>query len=167
MNQLDALLLVLLVPFALRGWWRGFCRESLALVGLLGGALAATAAGPHVARLLVARHVFGPLVAMPVAYTGVLLVVWSGATLLGYVADRIVRALLLGGVNRIAGAVFGFAKGAAVLGFALLLMERFLPSPAITHVIAASRLGRPLELLASGVVQAGRELGGAPDEHRA
>src|SRR4029450_2019408 len=37
-SPLDALLLILIVSFALRGWWRGFCRETLALIGLVGGA---------------------------------------------------------------------------------------------------------------------------------
>src|SRR5207249_2504835 len=45
-NQVDALLVVLLVPFALRGYVRGFCRESVGLVGLLAGGLAAAAWGP-------------------------------------------------------------------------------------------------------------------------
>ena len=34
MNQLDALLLLLLTPFALRGYWRGFCREIFGLGGI-------------------------------------------------------------------------------------------------------------------------------------
>src|SRR5438093_229150 len=73
-------------------------------------------------------------------------------------AARVARALFLVTFNRAAGAVFGLAKGAALLGFALLLAQRLVPSAALAEVIAASRLGRPLTDLATGVVSVGRTL---------
>jgi len=166
-SPLDALLLILLVPFAVRGWWRGFCRETLALIGLVVGALGAAAAGPQLASVLRARTVLPPVAALPVAWALIFLAAWVTAAFLGLVADRLARALLLGGLNRLAGALFGSVKGAALLGFALLLAEQVVPSPALTKVIAASRLGRPLEQVAVGVVRTGRELGAAPVERRA
>ena len=167
MSPLDALLLILLVPFTVRGWWRGFCRESFALVGLLVGALAAAATGPDVARIIVERHLLPPLAALPMAWATIFLVAWITAAVAGRLADRLARALLLGGVNRLAGALFGSLKGAALLGFGLLLAEHLVSSPAVTRVIAGSRLGRPLEQVAVGVVRTGRELGAGPAERRA
>ena len=161
MNQLDALLLVVVVAFGLRGWWRGFCRETLALVGLFGGALAAAAAGPQVASAIVARKLLPAQVALPVAWAAVFLAAWVVAAVVGHLADRIARALFLGGVNRAGGAVFGCLKGAVMLGFALLLIEHAFPSSRVTDVIATSRLGRPLEHIADSVVATGRELGAA------
>jgi membrane protein required for colicin V production len=166
-SPLDALLLILLVPFTVRGWWRGFCRESFGLVGLVAGALVAAAAGPELARILLARRLLPPFAALPVAWSAIFLAAWIAAAVVGRLADRLARALLLGGVNRIAGAVFGSLKGAALLGFGLLLVEHVSPSPALTRVIAASRLGRPLEQVAVGVVRTGRELGAGPAERRA
>ena len=159
MNQLDALLLVVVVAFGLRGWWRGFCRETLALVGLFGGALAAAAAGPQVASAIVARQILPAPVALPVAWAGVFLAAWVVAGVFGHLADRLARALFLGGVNRAGGAVFGCLKGAVMLGFALLLVEHAFPSPRVAEMIATSRLGRPLEHIADTVVATGRELG--------
>ncbi len=167
MNQLDVLLLVLLIPFALRGWWRGFCRETLATVGLVGGTLAAAALGPELARTLTEQYAVPSRAALPVAWGVILLATCIVAAVLGRIADRLARALLLGGVNRIAGAVFGSVKGAALLGFVLLLVEQFAPSPGLTRVIAGSRLGRPLEQIAGSVVATGRELGATPRERRA
>jgi membrane protein required for colicin V production len=166
-NQLDALLLVLLIVFALRGWWRGFCRESLGLAGLFGGVLAAAAAGPHLAEALLARRLVPAAVALPVAWAAIFVATWMVAALVGHLADRLVRALLLGGLNRFAGAVFGSAKGAALLGFLLLLAEHVTPSPALARVIASSRLGRPLEQIAGSVVATGRELGASAPRRRA
>ena len=155
MNQLDALLLILLVPFALRGYWRGFCREGLGLVGLFAGAFAAAAFGPGLAATFVAHDIGWPVVALPLAYLVIFTLVWMAASVLGAVADRIVRALLLGGVNRIGGAVLGSAKGATVLGFLLLLAAR---TPWMADIIATSRLGRPLMQLAGSVLDSGQLL---------
>jgi membrane protein required for colicin V production len=152
---LDALLLILLVPFALRGWWRGFCREGLGLVGVFAGAFAAAAFGPAVAESLVAHEIGWPSVALPAAYLLIFTAVWMAATVVGMVADRVARALLLGGVNRIGGALLGSAKGATVLGFLLLAAAR---APWLAATIEASRLGRPLMELAGSVLDTGHLL---------
>jgi membrane protein required for colicin V production len=154
-NQVDTLLLVLLIPFALRGYWRGFCRESLGLAGLIGGAAAAATFSPRLAASLVARHLLSPLPARPVAFAAIFVAVTLAANIAGLIADRLVRALLLGGVNRSAGALFGFAKGAALCGFLLLLLEHLVPSPALTEEIDHSRLGQPLVHFASTLLRAG------------
>ena len=158
MNQVDALLLVLLVPFALRGYVRGFCRESVGLGGLLAGGLAAAAWGPALGAVLAARQLLRPVLAEAIGCAVLFIAVNLATHLLGALADRVVRALFLASVNRAAGVVFGVAKGAALLGFALLLAERLVPSGALAEVIAASRLGRPLTELATGVVSVGRTL---------
>lgn len=167
MNQVDALLLVLLVPFALRGYWRGFCRESLGLAGLVLGALAATAGGSAVAGVLVARHLLPPVAAVAAAYAGIFIAVNLASHGLGVLADRLVRAVFLGGLNRAAGAVFGLAKGAALLGFGLLLAERVVASPGFDDVVAHSRLGRPLTQLATSVVATGRSWADKPAARQA
>ena len=159
MNQLDALLLILLIPFALRGYWRGFCREGLGLVGVFAGAFAAAAFGPELAATLVAHEIGWPSVALPLAYLVIFTAVWMAAAVLGAVADRIARALLLGGVNRVGGAILGSAKGATVLGFALLLAAR---APWMAATIEASRLGRPLMQIAGSVLDTGHLIHGRP-----
>ncbi len=159
MNQVDTLLLILLTPFALRGFWRGLCREAFGLVGLLGGAAAAGVASPSVAALLVAHHVLPALAARPAAFVAIYAVVVVTASMCGLVTDRLLRTLLLGGINRAAGAAFGIAKGAVLAGFALLLVQRMAPSLALAPEIERSRLARPLVHLAAGVLQVGRDHG--------
>jgi len=151
-NQLDALLLVLLVPFALRGYWRGLCREGLGLLGLFVGAFAAAGFGPKLAESLVAHQFGPPYVALPVAYMVIFFAVWVMASVLGMVTDRIARALFLGGLNRVGGVVLGSAKGATVLGFILLFAAR---APGMADTIESSRLGRPLMQLAGSVLGTG------------
>jgi membrane protein required for colicin V production len=162
-NQLDALLLVLLAPFALRGYWRGFCRESFGLAGTLGGLVAAAAGGSRVAAVLVARELLSPAAAGPAAFVAVFVVVVVAANLLGALADGLARALFLGGVNRAAGVIFGSAKGAAVLGVGLLAVERLVVSPALAELVAHSTLARPLARFAAGVLATGRDLAAAAE----
>ncbi len=167
MNQLDAVLLVLLVPFAFRGYARGLCRESFGLAGSIAGVLVAGAFGPQAAKVLLEEHLVPPVGAQPVAWIGLFFGTWAVAAVLGRIADRLASALLLGGLNRFAGMLFGCAKGAALLGFTLLLIEQTAPASSVTRVIAESQLGRPLEHMAGSVAQTGRELGLATAERRA
>jgi membrane protein required for colicin V production len=157
-NQLDALLLILLAPFALLGYSRGFCREIVGLGGLLVGGVAAAAGSTEIAGLLVARDVPAPL-APPVAFAAIFLGVATIANVVGLVLDRILRAMFLGPVNRLAGIAFGIAKGAALAGFALVLAQHVIPAEAFTQVVRASRLASPLMHLATGVLAVGRDMG--------
>src|SRR5262249_18905063 len=158
---------MLLVPFALRGWWRGLCRETLAIAGLVGGTLAAAALGPSLADVLAVRRLVPPAATLPVAWAAILLAACLVAAVAGRIADRIARALMLGGVNRLAGALFGSVKGAALLGFMLLLVEHVAPSPAVTPGRGAAGPGRPLGGPAGSVAATGRELGTSSPGHRA
>jgi membrane protein required for colicin V production len=167
MNQLDAVLLVLLVPFAFRGYARGLCRESLGLVGSIAGLFVAGAFGPQLGKVLLEKHLVPAVGAQPVGWMVVFFGTWLVAALLGRLADRLASALLLGGLNRFAGMLFGSAKGAALLGFTLLLIEQAAPSSSVSRAIAQSQLGRPLEHMAGSVAQTGRELGIAPAERKA
>jgi membrane protein required for colicin V production len=161
-NQIDALLLVFLIPFAVRGWGRGFCRESLGLGGLVGGVLLAAAAGPPLAFTLSSHGLLSALLAPFAAPVALFLAAVVVAHLLGALAARLARALLLGGVDRTAGLLFGALKAATLVGFALLLVQRVVPSTTLTQLVAGSRLASPLTRLAAGIVDVGRGLGPRP-----
>jgi membrane protein required for colicin V production len=153
---------VLLAPFAVRGFWRGFCREAFGLAGLVLGVVVAAAATAPLSGALAGGGSELPWAARATIFVAVFLGVVLAANVLGGVADRIARALFLGGLNRLAGILFGSLKGGAALGFGLLLAERFAPSPALAHAIARSTLGRPLVALAAEVLEAGRVLSAPP-----
>src|SRR3989442_329971 len=124
MNQLDVLLLVLLLPFTFRGYSRGFCREAFGLAGWMAVVLAAGAVGPAAAKVLLDERLAPPVAAQPLGWAVVFVGTWVVAALLGRIAERLASALLLGGFNRFAGMLFGSAKGAALIGFTLLLIEQ-------------------------------------------
>jgi uncharacterized membrane protein required for colicin V production len=156
-NALDALLLVLLVPFVLRGYRRGLVREIFALAGLVGGLLLAAAASRPLAATMVPEP-SPPLWAVAAAFAGVLVVAVVVADLCGRLARGLARTLFLGGVDRLAGILFGSLKGATALGFGLLMAERMMASPSFARSVAGSAFGRPLTEFASAVIDAGRSL---------
>ena len=162
MNQLDVLFLVLLLPFVFRGYFRGLCREAFGLAGSIAGVLAAGAKGTALAHILLDEHLAPPVAAQPLGWAAIFVGTWVVAGLLGRIAERLASALLLGGLNRFAGMLFASAKGAALMGFTLLLIERAAPGSAVSRKIAESELGRPLERMAGTVAEAGQALGIVP-----
>jgi membrane protein required for colicin V production len=164
-NQLDALLLVLLVPFTLRGWARGVFREAFGVAGFVVGALAAAAFAGPVASDLTARGLVAPGRGAMLGAFIVFFAVVIAANLAGRVADRFARALFLGPLVRLAGAGFGAVKGMVVLGFVLLGIGHFARFPEIQSTFDHSTLAPPLAGAAHALLDAGRAL--RPAEPRA
>ena len=149
MNRIDSVLAILLALFALRGFWRGFSREFFALVGLLGGlvvaALSYAQAVPYVPQSV-------PESVRPVtSFVGIFFAFDLGAKLAGALIHRLLGALFLSPLNRIAGALFGALKGAAMAGILLLLLQAYVPAPALVSELDQSRLAASLLGLAGEI----------------
>jgi|YelNatPaOPRAMG01_1025707.scaffolds.fasta_scaffold00021_7 membrane protein required for colicin V production len=129
MNALDAAFLVIVVVFVGRGFFRGFFRETLGLVGLVLAVLLSIRYLGDVTSFL------SRLVAFDRAVVGVLAFVLVFGSVL--VAARILAALLrgffrltrLGWLDRAGGAVVGLIKGAVLAG-ALAFIVALVPLPA-------------------------------------
>ena len=156
MTPIDVLLLVLLVPFAVQGWRRGLCREGFALLGIVGGLIMAVATAPAVAGAIIAAGK-PELAAYPIALAVVLLAAIVVARGVGALVARAMRAVFLGGLDRVVGIAFGAVKGAACLGLILILLERFM-STSTQMAIEGSVLGPTLIGVATSVLDMGREL---------
>ena len=159
MTHIDALLAVLLVPFALQGWRRGLCREGFALLGIVGGLIVAVGTAPAVARAIIAAGK-PELAAYPIALAVVLVAAIVVARVVGAIVARAMRAVFLGGLDRLAGIAFGALKGAACLGLILILLERFM-STSTQMAIEGSLLGPTLIGVATSLLDVGRELSAA------
>jgi len=163
MNSVDLALIILLAVCALRGYWRGFFRESFGLLALVGGVAAALRLTSLGAALL-QQHVPLPQpVETGLAFVLIFVVVHTVVNLIGVVLDRLAGALFLRGVNRLAGAAFGIGKGAAILGFVLLFLHLFPVVPDLDGHIMTSTIGRPLVTAAGNVIRLGLTNAGQPD----
>jgi membrane protein required for colicin V production len=144
-NRIDVVLAIVLVLFAARGFWRGFSREFFGFVGLIGGL--AVAAASYAAATGYLPDAVPDRLRPIVAFAAVFFAVDFLANVVGALVHRLLGILFLSPVNRLAGAVFGVAKGATMAMIALLLMRAYMPIPGFVTELERSRIaGRLLGL---------------------
>jgi membrane protein required for colicin V production len=151
-EPVDMIVIALLVVASIRGFVMGLVREAFSLGGLGGAYLAVALFGGPTSAWLASvsdgaiKPTFAPFVA------GLCLVVLTigMVTTLGRVVRRGVRAVGLGLVDRIGGAVLGGAEGALVVAILLVLAGRTigLDHAALTNTKAVATLGQ-MEAVAS------------------
>ena len=157
MIVLDALLVLLLVPFAVNGWRRGLCREGFDLVGVVGGLVVAAAVAPAGTAFLAGQGV-PPIAALPIALSAALIATMLVARVVGGVVAQAVHAIYLGPFDRSAGVFFGAVKGAAFLGLVLIVLDRFAATPAVQMAMQGSVLSPRLMRVALGAFELGRQV---------
>lgn len=167
MNGVDLALIVILVAFALRGYWRGFFRESFGLVALVAGVAGALQFSTMTTAMLQERVPLPPAVQTGVAFVGIFVVGYTVVNLIGVILDRLAGASRLWLINRLAGTVLGIAKGSVVLAVGLLFVHLLPLVPKADVLIMASVLGRPMVTVAGDVLhQRGYDQPPAPPGRR-
>lgn len=162
MNVVDAVLVVLLLVFAIRGFWRGFFRESFGLLGIVLGLAAALRLADGGAALLSRVGALPlPMTArLGVAFVGIFVLVDTALILTGLLFDRLLGSGVMRNLNRAGGALFGLAKGAALLAFVLLFFHLFPVVPGFDERLMASQVAHPMVSVAGSVLRAGWGEGG-------
>jgi membrane protein required for colicin V production len=146
MNLLDLGIIVLLGLITVRGFFRGLFQEVAVLVGLVAGVVAAAHTYLRLASLL-QPWITDPQYARWVAFAAVFVAVYWLIRLAAHSIQRLLYHLYLDFVDRLLGAVFALAKGALLVGFALMLLGTVLPrnshllkgSVAAPHLINLAR----------------------------
>lgn len=96
------------------GLFRGFVREVLSLAGWIAAGLIAATYAEQLARVIPAASL-DPLVRWGLAFILIVVAVLIGTGMISFVVRRLLRAVGLGGADRLFGALFGAARGVAVL----------------------------------------------------
>ena len=123
-SWLDMAIALVVIAGAFRGYKRGLVREGMAFVGLLGGMALAARWQSDVARTL-RPFVGGGALADGIAYLGIVLVTLGCATLATLIIRKLMHVLLVGWLDRVAGALFGAGQGAIVAAICLFLLVKF------------------------------------------
>jgi membrane protein required for colicin V production len=152
MNLLDLGIIILLGLITLRGYYRGLFQELGTLVGVVGGVVVAAHTYLRLASWL-APWITDPNHARWVAFAVVFVAVYWLTRLVAHFIQRLLYHLYLDFFDRLLGGTFALAKGALLVGFALMLLGVVLPrnshllkgSVAAPHLISLSR--QSLELL--------------------
>ena len=127
MTWVDAAVIAVVVISAILAFLRGFVREVLGIGARIGAAVLAVWATPQV-RPQFEQWLSGrPGLAEPVAYGVVFLLSLLILLLLCRWIGALVRASVLGGLDRTLGLLFGLARGAALVVLAYILAGFVIP----------------------------------------
>ncbi len=113
MNWLDIVLIVLVVLGAVAGVQTGVIRAAFAALGVLLGVLIAGQASDDLGGLY-AAYISSELLANLIAYGLIILVALIVARLLTIIVCKILEALFMGWVDKLAGLAMGLVAGAAI-----------------------------------------------------
>jgi len=154
MSTIDIILVVFLFYFAFRGFSSGFVVSIATLIGLVLGFYAASHFSEFTANWL--QHDMGlksgntRLIAYIVTFViVVVLIFWMGRLL-----TNMLKTVGLGIVNRLAGAVFGIAKGLLIASLLFLLIARIDPKESLISPTnkKESKLYKPVSSIAPAVI---------------
>lgn len=137
MNWLDVVIVLVLAWFTLSSLRTGLLRELFSLLGALVGIYLAGRYYALAAGLVFPRLIRFQNLANVLAFLGMVMAGLALANLLALMAHRSLDAILLGWADHLAGMLFGFAKGAFLVGAAVIVLARF-PLPELQRTLQTS-----------------------------
>jgi membrane protein required for colicin V production len=125
MNYLDIVIAIPLVYGLVKGFTNGLIKEITGLLGLLIGVYVAinfsSYLHPKFAEVLAGYEQFIPIISFATLFIVSVLMI----KILGYIIDKLTKALALGFVSRILGAIFGFLKIVVIFSFLLAIVTDY------------------------------------------
>lgn len=148
MNSADLIFVIIIGFFFILGLWKGFFREVLGLVGVIGGIILGILGFGPASQGLSSVIPGVPGVLWPfLSFIIIFVVVYLATRLLAGLLSRLSQFLKLGWLNRLLGGLVGALKGAFLISVFLLLLG-FLPvQGSLQTVREQSRLYTPLQRL--------------------
>jgi membrane protein required for colicin V production len=124
-NLLDAALLLVMLLFMIRGFFRGFMDEVAGLVSIVGGIWLAGMFHVRLGKLLL-PYIADPIWANMVAFVLILCATMLIVAAVAAILRKILALAFAGWLNHLAGGVAGLAKGFVICVIAIGLMQHFL-----------------------------------------
>ena len=158
MGLIDIAILVILCFFLLKGILRGLLKEICSLLGLiLGGAFAFTFHLP-LAQFLQDSFNIPAQLCIWGAFLSIFLLVVVLFGVIGFVLNRFVKLVFLGGFNRLAGAIFGIIQGVVILSMIVLALNSSVAPDAVRGKLKKSQLAPPFVTLGESIFTGSRGL---------
>ncbi len=126
MNVVDIVIVLLLVLSAIQGFRTGLIQSIASLVGLIAGiAIASWNYARFIGRLEPILR--SEALSAAVSFALIALLVMIAAGLIGMVIKKVVHGVGLGGLDRLAGLVFGLLRGALLVTLCVVTLAAFFP----------------------------------------
>jgi membrane protein required for colicin V production len=125
MNYLDIVLAVPLLWGLYKGISKGIVKELASLIALIAGIYGAVhfadSIHPYLKEHFSITTSFVPIISFGITFVAIVL----GIKIIGFVIDKIVKAVALGIISRLLGGVFGIMKTAFIISGLLLIVNTF------------------------------------------
>ena len=141
MNLLDVGVAVIVAFVTVRGFFRGFFRELLGVVGWLFGGIGAALYYTLPAPWIGARWTLPPAIAEALGGLAIFVAIWATAKLLGWAFDRLTEKSLRESIDGLAGMLIGYVKAIVMCSFILLIFTLRRGAPEISFRIPDSFCG--------------------------
>lgn len=154
MSAIDIILAIFLLYFAFKGFSSGLLISVATLAGLVLGFYAASYFSEFTANWLLNDMGLKSGNIRLIAYIVTFVIVVILIFLLGKFMTGVVKTVGLGIVNRLAGALFGIAKGLLIASFVFLLFARIDPNESLFTASqkSGSVLYKPVSVVAPAVI---------------
>ena len=142
MNWLDAIILLPLIYGLIRGLMKGFLSEVVSIAAIILGFIASKYWGGILSAWMETHWAWSATVCKAVAYGLLFIAIATVLTIIARLLHKFFHAIHLGGLNRLAGGLFGIAKWGIVVLVAVFCVNllnirfHFLPD----DVVASSQL---------------------------
>jgi membrane protein required for colicin V production len=121
MTFVDILIWLVLLAFMAKGFTKGLVREVCTLLGLIAGGWAAFKYYPSLAEAIRPIIRLPHFVSLVISFVLIYLVLGLLFYFFGHLLTVVLKIMLMGGLNRIGGVVFGCLEGAFILCIFLAL----------------------------------------------
>lgn len=154
MNPLDILIVVILTYCLTMGFFRGLFRELSAIAGVLAGFYAAYTYYRYLASYLsqwISDAGYLNILSFLIIFMSIFILIG----ILGAIIKYLLKLITFGWLDRVAGGIFGLAKGILIVSVLLMIFTAFLPkgAPIIRNSLFSPRVILLSEKMAEVVPQ--------------
>lgn len=123
MTIIDIILIILLASGALSGLSRGFFKELAGIAGLIIGLIVARELYLSLAEQVAPFFQTSITVAQVISFIAIWLIVPIGFSIIASILTRAFRAIALGWLNHLAGAILGLVKSVLIIGLLIWVVD--------------------------------------------
>ena len=111
-NYFDVTISAIVLILGIKGFMQGFIKEVFGLLGLVVGVYLASRLSEKAASFIDSNflHLENPSLMKLIGFMAILIIIWTGATLLGAILSKLTSASGLGFLNRLLGLIVGGGK---------------------------------------------------------
>jgi len=121
----DIIVLAVVGVLMLLGLWKGLVRQIVGLAGVAAGyVIAMKFYGPLAAKFLTG---FRPATGRVISFLAIFIACIIAASIIGWIAEKLMHTTGLGILNRIGGGILGAMKGYLIVSVVVMIMVSFLP----------------------------------------